>query len=171
MLLNILMLVILYVISAIFSFTQNFIMTGVSQKIVYKLRNNIAQKINKLPMNYFDKKTHGEVLSIITNDIDTLGMNLDQSITQIITAVCTLIGILIMMFSMNVSMTLISLLILPLSILSVKNIVSKSQKYFVKQQEYLGHVNGNIEETFSGYNIVKVFNGEEKAIKDLYLFF
>lgn len=156
----------LYVISAIFSLVQGFTMTGVTQKLTYKLRNDIAQKINKLPMNYFDKKTNGEVLSVITNDIDTLGMNLNQSITQIITSVCTLIGILIMMFTMNVTMTLISLLILPVSVLAVKSIVTKSQKYFVKQQEYLGHVNGNIEETFSGYNIVKVFNGEEKAIND-----
>jgi len=117
-------------------------------------------------MNYFDKKTNGEVLSVITNDIDTLSMNLNQSITQIITSVCTLIGILIMMFSMNVLMTFVSLLILPISVLAVKNIVSKSQKYFAKQQEFLGHVNGNIEETFVGYNIVKVFNGEEKAIKE-----
>jgi ATP-binding cassette subfamily B protein len=117
-------------------------------------------------MKYFDKKTNGEVLSIITNDIDTLGMNLNQSITQIITSICTLIGILIMMFSMNVLMTVVSLLILPISIFAVGTIVKKSQKYFAKQQEYLGHVNGNIEETFGGYSIVKVFNCEEKAVKE-----
>lgn len=156
----------LYIISAVFSLIQGLIMTQISQKLTYKLRNDLAEKMNKLPMNYFDKKTNGEVLSIITNDIDTLGMNLNQSITQIITSVCTLIGIIIMMFSMNVTMTLVSLLILPLSILAVKKIVSKSQKYFIRQQEFLGHVNGNIEETFGGYSIVKVFNGEEKAIKD-----
>lgn len=156
----------LYIISAVFSLIQGFVMTGVTQKLTYKLRNDIAKKINKLPMNYFDKKTNGEVLSVITNDIDTLSMNLNQSITQIITSVCTLVGILIMMFSMNVLMTFVSLLILPISVLAVKNIVGKSQKYFAKQQEYLGHVNGNIEETFGGYNIVKVFNGEEKAIKE-----
>ena len=159
-------LVILYVISAVFSIIQGLTMTQISQKLTYKLRKDLAAKINRLPMNYFDKKTHGEVLSIITNDIDTLGMNLNQSITQIITSVCTVIGILIMMFSMNVLMTVTSLIILPVSAIIVKFIVSKSQKYFVKQQEYLGHVNGNIEETFGGYNIVKVFNGEEKAIKD-----
>jgi len=159
-------LLVLYIISALFSLIQGFVMTGVTQKLTYKLRNDIAEKINKLPMNYFDKKTNGEVLSVITNDIDTLSMNLNQSITQIITSVCTLIGILIMMFSMNVLMTFVSLLILPISVLAVKNIVSKSQKYFAKQQEFLGHVNGNIEETFVGYNIVKVFNGEEKAIKE-----
>ena len=159
-------LLVLYIISATFSAIQGLIMTQISQKLTYKLRNDLAQKLNKLPMNFFDKKTNGEVLSIITNDIDTLGMNLNQSITQIITSVCTLIGIVIMMFSMNVLMTLVSLLILPLSIFAVGKIVGKSQKYFAKQQEYLGHVNGNIEETFGGYSIVKVFNGEEKAIKD-----
>ena len=159
-------LVVLYLISAVFSLIQGITMTQISQKLTYKLRNDIAKKINKLPMNYFDKKTNGEVLSIITNDIDTLGMNLNQSITQIITSFFTIVGILIMMFSMNALLTFVSLLILPLSGIAVKMIVSRSQKYFAKQQEYLGHVNGNIEETFSGYNIVKVFNGEEKAIKD-----
>ncbi len=159
-------LLVLYVISALFSFIQGITMTQISQKLTYKLRNDLAKKINKLPMGYFDKKTNGEVLSIITNDIDTLGMNLNQSITQIITSICTIIGILGMMFSMNVTLTLVSLLILPLSAVAVKTIVGKSQKYFAKQQEFLGHVNGNIEETFGGYNIVKVFNGEEKAIKD-----
>lgn len=159
-------LVALYIISAVFSFIQGFTMTGISQKLTYKLRNDLAKKINKLPMNYFDKKTNGEVLSIITNDIDTLSTNLNQSITQIITSVCTIIGVLYMMFSMNVTMTLVSLLILPISILAVKAIVGKSQKYFMKQQEYLGHVNGNVEETFGGYDIVKVFNGEEKSIKE-----
>lgn len=159
-------LLVLYLVSALFSIIQGLVMTQISQKLTYKLRKDLAEKINKLPMNYFDKKTHGEVLSVITNDIDTLGMNLNQSITQIITSVCTVIGILIMMFSMNVVMTLASLIILPISAIIVKLIVSKSQKYFVKQQEYLGHVNGNIEETFGGYNIVKVFNGEEKAEKE-----
>ena len=156
----------LYIVSALFGIIQGLIMTQISQKLTYRLRNDLAKKLNKLPMNYFDKKTNGEILSIITNDIDTLGMNLNQSITQIITSVFTLIGILIMMFSMNVLMTLVSLLILPISIFAVKNIVTKSQKYFAKQQEYLGHVNGNIEETFGGYSIVKVFNGEEKAVRE-----
>ena len=159
-------LLVLYIISAAFGSIQGLIMTQVSQKLTYKLRNDLAKKLNKLPMNYFDKKTNGEVLSIITNDIDTLGMNLNQSITQIITSVCTVVGILIMMFSMNVLMTFVSLLILPISIFAVGTIVKKSQKYFAKQQEYLGHVNGNIEETFGGYSIVKVFNGEEKAVKE-----
>ena len=153
----------LYIVSALFSFIQGFTMTGVSQKITYKLRNDIAKKINKLPMNYFDNKTHGEVLSIITNDIDTLSMNLNQSITQIITAICTLIGILVMMLSISWQMTLISLIVLPISVLIVKQIVEKSQKYFKKQQDYLGHVNGQVEEIYSGLNVVKVFNGEKKA--------
>ena len=156
----------LYIISAIFSFIQGFTMTGISQKLTYKLRNDIAKKINKLPMKYFDKKTNGEVLSIITNDIDTLSMNLNQSITQLITAICTVIGILIMMFSISWKMTLISLIILPISAIVVKSIVEKSQKYFQKQQEYLGHVNGQVEEVYSGLNIVKVFNAEEKVIKE-----
>ena len=156
----------LYLLSAIFSFVQGFTMTGVSQKLTYKLRNDIAVKINKLPMKYFDTKTHGEVLSIITNDIDTLSMNLNQSITQIITSVCTIIGILIMMFSISWQMTLISLIILPIAGILVKFIVSKSQKYFRAQQDYLGHVNGQVEEVYGGLNIVKVFNAEEKVNKE-----
>ena len=153
----------LYVLSALFSFIQGFAMTGIAQKLTYKLRKDISVKINKLPMNYFDKKTNGEVLSIITNDIDTLGMNLNQSITQIITAVCTLIGILIMMLSISWQMTLISLIVMPIGAFLVKIIVGKSQKYFKAQQDYLGHVNGQVEEIYSGLTIVKAFNGEEKA--------
>ena len=156
----------LYVISALFSFVQRFLMTNVAQKITYKLRNDIAIKINKLPMKYFDKKTNGEVLSIITNDIDTLSMNLNQSITEIITSVCTIIGILVMMFSISWQMTLISLVILPIAGILVTFIVKKSQKYFTRQQDYLGHVNGQVEEIYGGLNIVKVFNAEEKVTKD-----
>ena len=156
----------LYVISALFSFVQRFLMTNVAQKITYKLRNDIAIKINKLPMKYFDKKTHGEVLSIITNDIDTLSMNLNQSITEIITSVCTIIGILVMMFSISWQMTLISLVILPIAGILVTFIVKKSQRYFMRQQDYLGHVNGQVEEIYGGLNIVKVFNAEEKVTKD-----
>ena len=156
----------LYIISALFSFVQRFLMTNVAQKITYKLRNDIAIKINKLPMKYFDKKTNGEVLSIITNDIDTLSMNLNQSITEIITSVCTIIGILVMMFSISWQMTLISLVILPIAAILVTFIVKKSQKYFTRQQDYLGHVNGQVEEIYSGLNIVKVFNAEEKVTKD-----
>ena len=156
----------LYVISALFSFVQRFLMTNVAQKITYKLRNDVAIKINKLPMKYFDKKTNGEVLSIITNDIDTLSMNLNQSITEIITSVCTIIGILVMMFSISWQMTLISLVILPIAGILVTGIVKKSQKYFTRQQDYLGHVNGQVEEIYGGLNIVKVFNAEEKVTKD-----
>lgn len=159
-------LLILYVISAIFSFVEGFVMTDVSQKITYKIRSDISKKINKLPMRYFDKKTHGEVLSIITNDVDTLSMNLNQSITQIITSICTVVGILIMMLTISWEMTLISLVIIPISGFIIKKIVGKSQKYFKSQQDYLGHVNGQVEETFGGLNIVKAFNGEEKSIKE-----
>ena len=156
----------LYVTSAIFSFVQGFLMTNVAQKITYRIRNDIAVKINKLPMKYFDKKTNGEVLSVITNDIDTLSMNLNQSITHIITAICTIIGILVMMFSISWQMTLISLVILPIAGILVTAIVKKSQKYFNRQQDYLGHVNGQVEEVYGGLNIVKVFNAEEKVTKE-----
>ena len=155
-----------YIISAIFSLIQGFTMTGVAQKLTYKLRNDIATKLNKLPMKYFDKKTNGEVLSIITNDIDTLSQNLNQSITEIITSICTIIGIIIMMLSISVTMTIVSFIILPISILVVKKIVGKSQKYFKRQQEYLGHVNGQVEEIYGGHTIVKAFNGEEAAIEN-----
>ena len=165
----------LYLISALFSLIQGFTMTSVAQKLTYKIRNDIAQKINKLPMKYFDKKTNGEVLSVITNDIDTLSQNLNQSITQIITSICTIIGILVMMLSISVTMTIASLIILPISTVIVKKIVTKSQKYFQKQQAYLGHVNGQVEEVYGGHTIVKAFNGEqqeiekfEKANKELY---
>ena len=164
-----------YIASAIFSLIQGFTMTEITQKITYKLRRDIASKLNRLPMKYFDKKTNGEVLSIITNDIDTLSQNLNQSITQIITSVCTLIGIIIMMLSISITMTAISFLILPISILIVKNVVKRSQKYFKRQQEYLGYVNGQVEEIYGGHTIVKAFNGEEaatcefkKANKELY---
>ncbi len=153
----------LYVLSAVFSFIQGFVMTRISQKLTYKLRKDISEKINKLPMNYFDKKTNGEVLSVITNDIDTLGTNLNQSVTQIITSVCTLIGVAIMMLSISWQMTLISLIVMPIGAFLVKIIVGKSQKYFKRQQDYLGHVNGQVEEVYSGLTVVKAFNGEENA--------
>ena len=156
----------LYVISVIFSVVQGFTMTSVVQKLTYNLRNQLAQKINKLPMNYFDKKTNGEVLSIVTNDIDTLSMNLNQSVTQIITSICTIIGILIMMFSISWEMTLISIIILPVSGFIVGMVAKKSQKYFKMQQDYLAHVNGQVEEIYSGLNIVKAFNSEEKVLKE-----
>ncbi len=156
----------LYGVSALFNLIQSYIMAGVAQKITYKIRNDLTHKINKLPMKYFDKKTNGEVLSIITNDVDTLSTGLNQSITQIITSICTIIGILIMMLSISLEMTIISLLILPISAGILKKVIGKSQKYFVKQQEYLGHVNGQVEETYGGHNIVKVFGKEEEVIKE-----
>ena len=153
----------LYLISALFSFIQSFTMTEIAQKITYKMRNDLSAKINKLPMNYFDKKTNGEVLSVITNDIDTLSMNLNQSVTQVITSICILIGILIMMLSISWQMTLISIIVMPIGAFLVKIIVGKSQKYFKMQQDYLGHVNGQVEEVFSGLTVVKAFNGEDEA--------
>ncbi len=155
-----------YIISALFGLIQGFTMTSVAQKLTYKLRNDVAKKLNKLPMKFFDKRTNGEVLSIITNDIDTLSQNLNQSITQIITSICTLIGIIIMMLSISFVMTIVSFIILPLSVFIVKMVVKKSQKYFKRQQEYLGHVNGQVEEIYGGHIIVKAFNGEEAAIKE-----
>ena len=155
----------LYILSALFSFIQGFVMTGVAQKLTFRLRSDLITKINRLPMRYFDKRTNGEVLSVITNDIDTLSQNLNQSITQIITSICTIIGILIMMFTISWEMTLVSLVILPVATIIVKFIVKKSQKFFQRQQEYLGHVNGQVEEIYGGHNIVKAFNGEEKAIE------
>lgn len=156
----------LYGVSAIFSMIQSYIMAGVAQKVTYKIRNELTEKINRLPMKYFDKKTNGEVLSIITNDVDTLSTGLNQSITQIITSICTIIGILIMMFSISWEMTVVSLLILPISAGILKKVIGKSQKYFLKQQEYLGHVNGQVEEIYGGHNIVKVFGREKQAIKE-----
>ena len=159
-------LIILYIISALFSYVQGFIMTGISQKYTYQLRKKVSIKINKLPISYFDKKTHGEVLSIITNDIDTMSQSLNQSATQLITSITTIIGILVMMLSINVTMTIVAILILPIASLITMFIVKHSQKYFAKQQEYLGHVNGKIEEMYSGQNVIKVFNAENKVLKE-----
>lgn len=156
----------LYAVSALFSMIQSYIMAGVAQKATYKIRNELIEKINKLPMKYFDKRTNGEVLSIISNDVDTLSTGLNQSITQIITSIFTIIGILVMMLSISWEMTLVSLLILPISAVILKKVIGKSQKYFVKQQEYLGHVNGQVEEVYGGHNIVKVFGRENEAIKE-----
>ena len=156
----------LYLISMLFSAIQGFTMTGVAQKLTYKMRNELIEKINKLPMKYFDKRTNGEVLSIISNDIDTLSQNLNQCITQIITSICTLIGILIMMLSISWQMTIASLIILPVAALLLKKIVSKSQKYFKNQQDYLGHVNGQVEEIYGGHTIVKAFNSEKTVISE-----
>ncbi len=155
----------LYVISALCTFIQGIIMTGVSQKTTYRLRKEISEKINRMPMNYFDTKPVGEVLSRVTNDVDTLGQSLNQSATQMITSVTTLIGVLIMMLSISPLMTLIAILILPVSLILISFVMSHSQKYFRGQQEYLGNVNGQVEEIYSGHNIIKAFNKEEDVIK------
>ena len=156
----------LYVTSAIFSFIQGYIMTGVSQKLKYRHRKEISEKINRMPMNYFDTRTHGEVLSRVTNDIDTLSQSLNQSATQIITSFTTIIGVLIMMLSISPLMTLVALLILPISLGLISTIVKRSQRHFKNQQEYLGHVNGQVEEVYGGHNIVKAFNKEADVIKE-----
>ena len=161
----VIILLCLYLTSAVFSFMQGYIMTGVSQKLTYRLRKEISEKINRLPMNYFDKQTHGEVLSRITNDVDTLSQSLNQSATQVITSVTTIIGVLVMMLSISPLMTLVALLILPVSIGLISMIVKRSQKYFMSQQEYLGHVNGQVEEIYGGHNIIKAFNKEEDVIE------
>ena len=164
---NIIMILVgLYIISAICSLIQSLVMTDVSQKLTYRMRDDLSKKIHRLPMDFFDKQSKGDVLSILTNDIDTFGQNFNQSITEIITAVCTVGGILIMMLSINVQMTLISLLILPISAFIVKKIVGKSQKYFTAQQEILGKVNGQVEEIYGGQSIVKAFNREDEVLKE-----
>ena len=157
----------LYIISSIFSFVQTFITSDISQKVSYNLRKSISEKINKLPLNYYDKKTNGEVLSRVTNDIDAISQNLNQILSQMITSATTLIGVLIMMLSISVTMTLVSLIVIPLSLVMIMLVVKKSQKHFRAQQEYLGHTNGHIEEMYSGHNIMKAFNGEEKAIEEI----
>ena len=155
----------LYVLSAIFTFIQGWLMTGVTQKMCYRMRREISEKINRMPMKYFESRTYGEVLSRITNDVDTLGMSLNQSVTTIITSVATVVGVLAMMLSISPLMTLIALVILPISAGLVSLIVKKSQKYFKTQQEYLGHINGQVEETYGGHTIIKAFNKEEETIQ------
>ena len=156
----------LYVCSALFSFIQGYIMTGVSQKLTYRMRKEISEKIDRLPMGYFDKMTHGEILSRITNDVDTLSQSLNQSATEVITSVATIIGVLVMMLSISPLMTVIAILILPLSMGLIGMIVKRSQRYFKEQQEYLGYVNGQVEEVYGGHNIVKAFNKEDDVIDE-----
>jgi len=151
----------LYLCSAVFSFTQGWIMSGVTQKICYRMRKEIVEKINLMPMKYFESRPYGEVLSRITNDVDTLGMGLNQSITQIITSVTTMIGVLVMMLSISPLMTLVALVILPISVLLMSVVVKFSQKHFRTQQKYLGHINGQVEENFAGHLVIKAFNKEE----------
>src|ERR1035437_2836889 len=158
-------LLILYILSAIFSYIQGWIMTGVSQKITYKFRRDISEKINRLPLAYFDKRTFGEVLSRVTNDVDTVSQTLNQSLTQIVTSITMIIGILIMMFSISWQMTLVSLILIPLSFILIAMIVKKSQHYFKEQQDSLGEINGHIEEMYAGHNVMRVFNGEQQSIQ------
>lgn len=156
----------LYCVSALFSFIQGFIMSGISQKLSFRMRKEISEKINRMPLAYFESKTVGEVLSRITNDVDTFGMSLNQSITTLITSVTTLIGVFIMMMTISPLMTLIALVILPISALLISVVVKHSQKYFKAQQEYLGDINGTIEESYSGHTIIKAFNREKKVNED-----
>jgi len=156
----------LYLASACFSFIQGWIMTGISNDVTYNLRKDISKKINKLPLNYFESRTNGEILSRVTNDVDTLQMSLNQSLTQLITSVTTLIGVFIMMLSINVWMTLAALLILPVSMFIIQAVMKHSQKYFQAQQNYLGAVNGQIEENFGGHDVVRVFNKENDVLEE-----
>ncbi|MCI5687461.1 MAG: ABC transporter ATP-binding protein/permease [Emergencia sp.] len=154
----------LYAASSVFTFVQGFIMSGITQKICYRMRKEISEKINRMPMKYFESRTYGEVLSRITNDVDTLGQGLNQSITQIITSTATLIGVLVMMLSISPLMTLIALVILPISAGLMSVVVKFSQKHFRTQQKYLGNINGQVEETFAGHLVIKAFNKEEETI-------
>ncbi len=161
----ILLLVGMYLISAAFSYGQGWIMSGVSMKITYQFRKDIAAKINRMPLKYFDGTNHGEVLSRITNDVDTVSQTLNQSLTQIITSVITVVGVVIVMFSISWMMTIIALLIVPLSLAFTGVVINTSQKYFKEQQDYLGHVNGHVEEMYGGHIVVKAFNGEAKSVE------
>jgi ATP-binding cassette subfamily B protein len=158
-------LLILYLISAACSYIQGWIMTGVAMKVTYKFRKDISEKIDRLPFRYFDTRTYGEVLSRVTNDVDTVGTTLNQSLTQIITSITTIIGVLIMMLTISWLMTLVSLVIIPLAFILIAVVVRASQRYFKQQQDYLGHVNGHVEEMYAGHNVVRAYNGEERSIK------
>jgi len=158
-------LLILYLLSAIFSYIQGWIMTGVSQKITYRFRRDISEKINRLPLAYFDKRTFGEVLSRVTNDVDTISQTLNQSLTQIVTSITMIIGILIMMFSISWQMTFVSLVLVPLSFVLIAVIIKKSQHYFKEQQDSLGELNGHVEEMYAGHNVMRVFNGEKQSVQ------
>lgn len=155
----------LYAVSAIFAFVQGWTMTNITQKICYRMRRDISKKINRMPMKYFESRTYGEVLSRITNDVDTLGMGLNQSVTQVITSVTTIIGVLVMMLSISPLMTVIAVLIVPISLMLVGFIIKKSQKYFKTQQEYLGHINGQVEETYGGHLVIKAYGKEKETLK------
>jgi ATP-binding cassette subfamily B protein len=158
----------LYMTSAVFNFVQGIIMTGVTQKICYKMRKDVSEKINRMPMKYFESRTYGEVLSRITNDIDTMGNGLNQSITQLITSVSTVLGVLIMMLSISPLMTIIAVLILPVSVALMGVVIKRSQRFFKLQQEYVGHINGQVEEVYGGHKVIKAFNKEEDVIKEFH---
>ena len=160
------LLIVLYTVSACLSLIMGFLMTNITQKTSYRMREELSAKIHRMPMGYFEGSQHGEVLSVVTNDVDTLTTGLNQSATQLITAVCTIIGVLIMMFSINWVMTLVAVVIMPISAITVSIVVKKSQKYFRGNQEYLGHINGTVEETFSGIQVVQAFNNEETVIAE-----
>lgn len=163
---TLLLLLAVYVVSSILGFIQSYIVAGVAQKVSYNLRKSIEEKINRLPLKYFDKNSHGDVLSRMTNDVDTVSQSLNQSLSQIITSVTTILGILVMMISISIPMTLIALLILPISMGLMVTIIKKSQRFFKEQQEFLGQANGYVEEAFSGHIILKAFNREEKAVSE-----
>jgi ATP-binding cassette, subfamily B, multidrug efflux pump len=159
-------LIVLYSISAVFSLIQGFFITGITQKVCYRFRKEISEKIHRMPMNYFDTTSHGEILSRVTNDVDTLNNSLGQSLTQLISSIVQIVGVLVMMLTISIPMTLLALLILPISGIVVSKVIKKSQKYFKQQQEYLGHVNGQVEEVYGGHSIVKVFNKETESITE-----
>lgn len=157
---------VIYVVSVIFMFIQGWLMTGITQKICYRMRREISEKINRMPLKYFESRTYGEVLSRITNDVDTLGMGLNQSVTQIITSICTVIGTLVMMLSISPLMTLIAVVILPITIVLLSFVVKVSQKHFRDQQKYLGDINGIVEESYSGHLIIKSYNKEDETVEE-----
>ncbi len=159
------LLTILYLISSIFSYMQGYMMTDVSMKVTYNLRNQIIEKIDRMPLNYFDKTNNGEILSRVTNDVDTLSQSLNQSVTQLITSAATIIGVLVMMLTISLSLTVVALCIIPLSMLLIMQIIKRSQKHFKQQQEYLGHINGHVEEMYGGHVVMKAFNGEERSVE------
>lgn len=159
------LLIILYLISSIFSYMQGYMMTDVSMKVTYNLRNQIIEKIDRMPLNYFDKTNNGEVLSRVTNDVDTLSQSLNQSVTQLITSAATIIGVVVMMLTISLSLTVVALCIIPLSMLLIMQIIKRSQKHFKQQQEYLGHINGHVEEMYGGHVVMKAFNGEERSVE------
>ena len=163
---NILLLMVgLYLLSAVFAYIQGWIMAGISAKITYQFRKDIADKINRMPLKYFDGTNQGEILSRITNDVDTVNQTLNQSLSQIITSAVTVVGVLVMMISISWIMTLVALLIIPLSLVVIRLVIGQSQKYFKQQQDYLGHVNGHVEEMYGGHLVVKAFNGEAKSVE------